>query len=129
MWTWPEGVLGYGGPTGGPQVAFDEETELPVGWDEQADTEGVFSQLFQLARQVYREGACSLPGSTIKYEPFVQIARYAVHRGFVEEAVAERVLTWLRWGTPRRGAADVTSRHTRVHELRVGVRRVPRASR
>ena len=40
-----------------------------------------------------------MPGSTIKYDPFVQIARYAVHRGTVDVDVAERVLTWLRWGT------------------------------
>ena len=112
-WEWPTGRLGYEGPTGGPQVAFDTETELPMGWNEAADTEGVFSELFRLARQVYREGACSLPGSTIKYEPFVQIARYAVHCGFVDEPVAERVLTWLRWGT------DAGVQRTRLRGTRV----------
>ena len=82
-----------------PQVPFDMETGLPQGWNPWADTDGVFKELYDMARLVFGEGACSLPGSTIKYDPFVQIARYAVHRGTVDVDVAERVLTWLRWGT------------------------------
>ena len=112
-WQWPKGQPHWTGPTGGPQVPFDEQTGLPLGWDEQADENGIFSQLFEMARVVYHDGACALPGSTIKYEPFVQICRYAVHTGYVQEAVAERVLSWLRWGT------DAGVQRSQLHGVRV----------
>ena len=114
-WVWPRGAPDYHEPTDGPQVPFNEETELPMGWDPSADAEGVFTEVFEMARQVYRHGMCSLPGSTIKYEAFVQIGRYAVHRGFVEPAVADRVLHWLRWGTDV-GAQRGLLRGVRVFE-------------
>ena len=114
-WVWPRGAPEYHEPTDGPQVPFNDETELPMGWDPTADTEGVFTEVFEAARQVYRHGMCSLPGSTIKYEAFVQIGRYAVHRGFVEPAVADRVLHWLRWGTDV-GAQRSLLRGVRVFE-------------
>ena len=114
-WVWPRGAPEYHEPTDGPQVPFNDETELPMGWDPTADTEGVFTEVFEMARQVYRQGMCSLPGSTIKYEAFVQIGRYAVHRGFVEPAVADRVLHWLRWGTDV-GAQRSLLRGVRVFE-------------
>ena len=115
-WSWPiEEGLRWTGPTGGPQISFDEATGLPMGWNEQADSTGLFTEMFRQARIVFHEGACALPGSTIKYEPFVQICRYAVHTGHVSEAVAERVLTWLRWGTDA-GVQRLALKGVRVFE-------------
>ena len=71
---------------------------LPLGWDESADSEGIFTQMFEWARTVYHGTACDLPGVSVRYEPFVSDMWAAVRAGFVQPVHAEFVQRGLRWG-------------------------------
>ena len=71
---------------------------LPLGWDEGADTEGYFAEMFALARRVYHGTACDLPGVSIKYESFISTMWAAVRSGHVAAWAAEFVGQGLRWG-------------------------------
>lgn len=72
---------------------------LPRGWSEGADTRGVFSEMFRLARVVYEGTACDLPGIDLKYDTFVPAMWSAVRAGFVQPRLAEYVHQMLRWGS------------------------------
>ena len=72
---------------------------LPMGWSESADSGGVFSEMFRLARMVYHGTACDLPGVSVDYNKFIPDMWKAVQAGFVRPAHAEFVQQGLRWGT------------------------------
>ncbi len=40
-WIWPDEQPDYRMPADGPSVPFDDQTQLPLGWQEDADTTGV----------------------------------------------------------------------------------------
>jgi len=71
---------------------------LPKGWHEEADVSGTFSEMFAWARLVHDQGACALPGVSIKMGPFVAHMWEAVRLGFVQGRHAEFVQQGLRWG-------------------------------
>jgi hypothetical protein len=71
---------------------------LPRGWHEEADVSGTFSEMFAWARLVHDQGACALPGVSIKMGPFVAHMWEAVRLGFVQGRHAEFVQQGLRWG-------------------------------
>ena len=60
----PDAVSFYGG-------ASSYVNGLPMGWHEEADVSGTFSEMFAWARLVHDRGACALPGVSIKMRPFV----------------------------------------------------------
>ena len=71
---------------------------VPQAWDVEADTEGVLTSIFDLARTVYHGTACDLPGVTIPYDTFVPAMWRAVSAGYVSEFHGELVHQGLRWG-------------------------------
>ena len=52
----------------------------------------------RLASLVEAEGACALPGCSLKFETFIPVMWRAVERGFVAQADAEHVFDGLRYG-------------------------------
>ena len=56
------------------------------------------AEVARLTSLVETEGACALPGCTIKYESFVQVMWNAVQRGFVRHDEATFVADGLRYG-------------------------------
>jgi hypothetical protein len=55
-------------------------------------------EIERLARLVETDGACALPGSTIKYDRFMPLMERAVERGYVSREHADFVAHGLRWG-------------------------------
>jgi len=80
----PDAVSFYGG-------ASSYVNGLPMGWHEEADVSGIFSEMFAWARIVYDQGACALPGVSIRMKPFVQESHD--RDGEVPDLVRE---PWLR---------------------------------
>jgi hypothetical protein len=87
----PEAVPFYGS-------ASSYVNGLPKGWSESSDTTGTFVDMFKWARVVYSEGACALPGVSIKFDRFIPAMWKAVRLGFVQAQHAEFVHLGLRWG-------------------------------
>ena len=87
----PEAVPFYGS-------ASSYVNGLPQGWSESSDITGTFSDMFKWARVVYAEGACALPGVSIKFDRFIPEMWKAVRLGFVQPQLAEFVHLGLRWG-------------------------------
>ena len=87
----PDAASFYGG-------ASSYVNGLPMGWHEEADVSGTFSEMFAWARIVYDQGACALPGVSIRMKPFVAHMWEAVRLGFVRGQHAEFVQQGLRWG-------------------------------
>ena len=79
-----------------PGASFFGDDGTPLSWSPSADTDGVFSQMFELAAIVYKGTACDLPGVTIKYETFVPAMWKAVHGGHVKPQYAEYIQQTLR---------------------------------
>ena len=71
---------------------------VPRGWDQSADADGMFSEMFRLARVVYEGTACDLPGVGIKYDRFLPAMWAAVEAGYVQLQHALLVGDGLRWG-------------------------------
>jgi hypothetical protein len=71
---------------------------LPRGWSESSDTTSTFVDMFKWARIVHAEGACALPGVSIKFDRFIPAMWKAVRLGFVQAQHAEFVHLGLRWG-------------------------------
>ena len=90
-----------------------ERWVLPDGWCSEADSQGVFTPMFELANLVATEGACALPGVNIIYDNFLSSMWRAVSRDFVRRDHAELVSTWLRWGT------DAGLKRSALHGQRV----------
>ena len=59
---------------------------------------GSLAQLLALGDLVQREGACSLPGVSIKYDTFMPVMWAAVQAGFVRQSDAVFVAEGLRYG-------------------------------
>ena len=57
-----------------------------------------FGEVARLASLVEAEGACALPGCSLKFETFIPVMWRAVERGFVAQADAEHVFDGLRYG-------------------------------
>ena len=87
----PEAVPFYGS-------ASSYVNGLPKGWSESSDTTVTFVDMFKWARVVYSEGACALPGVSIKFDRFIPAMWKAVRLGFVQAQHAEFVHLGLRWG-------------------------------
>ena len=79
----PDAVSFYGG-------ASSYVNGLPMGWHEEADVSGTFSEMFAWARIVYDQGACALPGVSIRMKPFVAHMWEAVRLGFVRDTLTFR---------------------------------------
>ena len=72
----------------------------------QSPNEG-FSEFFRLRDLVEAEGACSLPGVTLKYDKFLPVMWKAVSKGFVSHENAAFVAEGLRYGF--KAGVDITS--------------------
>ena len=59
---------------------------------------GVLDEVDRLEQLVSTDGACALPGCTIKYDSFVQILRRAMSRGYVRDHFGEYVAHGLWHG-------------------------------
>ena len=59
---------------------------------------GAMSELARLQSIVESDGACSLPGSSIKYDTFLPVLRRAQSRGYVKDHEGEYVALGLRNG-------------------------------
>lgn len=57
-----------------------------------------WARVRELQLQVERDGACSLPGVSIKFDLLVPLVQRAVARGFVSAEKGRYVLHGLRWG-------------------------------
>ena len=107
-WSWPADPLAQAG--GGssyvsaasyPLLPLDPlrfDNGLPAGWSEQADTDGLFSEVFRMARLVHDVNACAMPGINIKYDSFMSIMRHAWSTGWVTTENAQFVARGLRYG-------------------------------
>lgn len=58
----------------------------------------MLSSIFDMAQQVAEQGACSLPGVSIRYDNFMSSMFRAVARGYVSTEHADFVAHGLRWG-------------------------------
>ena len=71
---------------------------LPAGWNEAADTRGVFVEMFRQARLVHDYGACALPGVSIVSDLFVETMWAATNEGFISPDTASYVENSLMHG-------------------------------